>query len=367
MLTASDRFLDGLRYSHEVIVRAATLDANGDEKAEFRVKDGTLSVDGRRNIWRQVSVTLVADKPADLVNLDVRDTLKIERGIRFFDQTEEWVTLGLFKIQRVTQQYTGEVVQVEAYDFGSAIEDYRLVAPYAPYDEFSNPLTSVTAIEELVGAAFADRPTITIDSAINTGQYAPAGTVFTGSRWEAIQTLASGLGGVLYANPDGSFRLRYIEDGDPVWEANSGDGGVIVSVSSVRDRADQYNAVPVRWESPEGGGMTFVVDSDPLSPTYWDGPFGRKPLDEQQIATVTNSVEATVAAAGLLQQYKGFARSVSFTALANPLLEPFDVVRVRVGRFDEDHVIDSIQFNLESGTMSCETRLVRSTVPVVTP
>jgi hypothetical protein len=360
--------MDGLRHSHTVNSRVVLLNTDGSERAEFRVVDGSLTIDGRRNVWRQVDVTVAAKVPSDILLIDSRSTIRVERGIRYFDKTEEWVSVGVFKVQKVNQRWTGETADITAFDFGAVIDDYRLVLPYAPYDSDSNPLTSVTAIEELVATSFANPPLVRVDSAINTGQQPPAGTVFTGSRWDAIQSLSKGLGAVLHANVDGSFRLRVVDqEDDPVWRVNAGDGGVLVEVSSVRDRAEQYNAVPVRWETPDSGGLAFVVDDDPLSPTFWNGPFGRKPLEEQQITTVSNSIDAVVAAAGLLQQYKGFTRSVSFQSVANPLLEPFDVISLEVGRFREDHVVDSIRYNLGRGTMDCETRLVRESTPGVTP
>jgi len=367
MLTASQRFLDGLRHSHSVNARVVLLSNDGSELTEFRIVTGSVTLDGRRNIWRQVDVELAAKTPTDLLLLDVSDTIRVQRGIRYFDTTEEWVTIGVFKVQSINQDFPGNTVRVVGFDFGSVIEDFRLIAPYAPYDSSGNPLTTVTAIEELVRSAFPTPPTITIDSAINTGQQPPSGMAFTGSRWDAIQTLAKGLGAVVHATSTGSFRLRFITEDPPVWEVDAGNAGVLVGVESVRDRSEQYNAVPVRWETPEGGGLAFVVDNDPLSPTFWNGPFGRKPLEDQQLPTVTNSVEATVAAVGLLEQYKGFTRSVSFTAIANPLLEPFDVVTVDTGTLREDHVIDSIRYNLGTGTMDCETRLVRTSTQQVTP
>ena len=62
-----------------------------------------------------------------------------------------------------------------------------------------------------------------------------------------------------------------------------------------------------------------------------------------------------------VNQYKGFARSLSFTSITNPLLEPLDVVRVTTpdGKAD-DHIIDNINYSLGGATMSCETRLIRT-------
>jgi len=84
------------------------------------------------------------------------------------------------------------------------------------------------------------------------------------------------------------------------------------------------------------------------------------------IGTITSESEATAAAVALLDQYRGFARSLRFESIVNPLLEPNDVVKVSMpDGTSEEHVIDSITYGLGAATMSCETRMVRTDNPLL--
>jgi hypothetical protein len=119
--------------------------------------------------------------------------------------------------------------------------------------------------------------------------------------------------------------------------------------------------VTVTWESPSASGTVFVVDADPNSPTFWDGPWGRKTAPVQRLDTVTSEAQAIEAAYALLDQYKGASRQIDFRSVHNPLIEPFDVVRVQgyARNTPEEHVMDSVAYPLSGGEMSAETRQVK--------
>lgn len=362
MLTASEGFLNGLRYSHKVLSRASLLDrSTGEVLDTFDIVSGSLTIDSRSNIWRQVSMEITSPWEEKLAQLDVTDVLRVERGLRFFESTEEWVTVGDFYVQELSSTYSSRKVSVTGYDIGVAVDDYRLITPYAPQTEAGTPLTFVQAIQDLLEVAVPGAD-LDVDSEVDTSLSPPSGTVFTGSRWDALNQMGKSLGAVVHPTADNRFRIHKVnDDAQPVWEVASGVGGVLVEVRNTRSRREQYNAVQVRWETPNGSGVALVVDSDPASPTYWNGPFGRKPSPEESLPTVESNSAATQAAISLLNQYKGFARSLSFTSITNPLLEPLDVVRlVTPNGVSEDYIIDSISYGLGDGTMSCETRLVRT-------
>lgn len=365
MLSASAGFLNGLRYSHKIMARASLVDrATGGVLETYDVVSGSLSATSRSNVWRQVSVVLTSPWVERFASLDVTDILRIERGVRFFNKSEEWITVGEFFVQEIAHDFQSRRFTVTGYDAGAAIEDYRLITPYAPQTQAGAQLTFVQAIQDLISAVLPNA-TLQIGEGVDTGLVTAPSTVFTGSRWDAINQLAKGLGAVVHATVDNNFHIELVTDDDAaVWEAGSGRGGVLVGVSNVFSRREQYNAVQVRWESPNGSGMAFVVDNDPQSPTYWDGDFGRKPAPEESLPEVESEAAALTAATALLAQYKGFARSLSFTSITNPLLEPLDVVRITTpdGKAD-DYIVDSITYDLGMATMECETRLVRTVTP----
>ena len=365
MLQASDEFKSMLHSSHVIWVKASLVDAATDSVIEtFDVVDGAIQIDGRSNAWRTLDVTVASPFTEALDKIDVTGAIRIDRGVSHGSQPPtEWITLGTFYVQETRREYESGTVAIAAADIGQTIEDYSLITPYAPqYGD--QQMTFVQAITELIRAVHPSA-VVEVGDGVDTAMTTAAGTVFTGSRWDAINQLGNGLGAVVHTTTRNSFRIdKIIEGGEPVWFFHSNEAGTLVSVTSVRSRREQYNAVQVRWETPNGTGMAFVVDSDPDSPTYWDGPFGRKPAAEESLPEVDSHEAGLAAARAMLTQHKGFARSVNFKSVANPLIEPYDVVRVSTpDGHGEDHIIDSISLDLTAASMSAETRMVRTVVP----
>lgn len=370
MITATEKYKLALTGSHTALSRVVVLTPNPDntysEAETLAIASGSLTIDGRRNVWRQGTFTVVPAQqevldPLRAITVDTR--LRIERGIRFLDGSEEWVTIATLQVQEARERLGGAGLEVTAYDPGALVSDYSLITPYAPLDQAQQPLTTVDAIKDLVDIAVWDAITWTVDAGIDTVVVPPTGTVFSGSRWDAIVNLAKSLGAVVHARADGEWRIRKVETGavTPVATVQSGDYGVLVSTDILRSRREQYNAVPLRWESPAGGGLVFLVDNDSNSPTFWNGPFGRKPSPEQRVDTVTTEAQAIEAATALLEQSKGYSASIDFSMIHNPLLEPFDHINVEVNGVLEEHIIDSINYPLAGGVMSLQTRKVSVT------
>ena len=131
-----------------------------------------------------------------------------------------------------------------------------------------------------------------------------------------------------------------------------------------RGRRETFNGVRVIWEHEEDSGVAWATDDDPNSPTYWNGPFGRKTAPDQRLDTINTQEQAEEAAQALLSRFKGKASSVTFESVHNPLVEPFDVITVSatdaVARtvHNENHVLDQISYSLDVGEMTAKTRQV---------
>jgi len=371
MIPASDLYKQSLKTSHTAITRAQVWQPTKDNSYEYEkdlaVSAGTITIDGRRNIWRQGNLTLAPASGFDLSVFDSvtsRSRLKIQRGIKFIDGTIEWVTIATLAVQSSQRSLGNGTLSVSAYDPSSCIDDYTLITPYAPIGTDQQPLTTVAAIKDLVDIALWETAVWHVDPAVDQTVKPPAGTVFTGSRWDAINNLAKSLSAQVSVDQNGEWHLDKIQTSDWVAceTAATGVNGVIVDGTTAQDRRDIYNAVPLRWEGPSGGGLVFMVDNDPESPTYWNGPFGRKPSSEQRVDTVTTEAQAIDAAKALLAQYKGFTATVRFSQLHNPLLEPTDVLEIVVPeyRLHQLHVIDAISYNLIAGAMDIESRAVKN-------
>lgn len=371
MIAASPLYKEMLSFSHTALTRAQVWQPTSENSYVYEktlaVSAGSLTIDGRRNIWRQANLSLA---PASGFELSVFDSvtnearLVIQRGIRFIDGSEEWVSIATLTVQSADRNLGEGTLRVTGYDPSSCIDDYSLITPYAPFDSKQQKLTTVEAIKDLVDIALWEKAVWHIGAGVDTKVFPSDGTVFTGSRWDAVNNLAKSLSAQVHVDPVGEWHLELIQTGD--WVAvdsfTTGENGVIVDGVSAKDRRDVFNAVPLRWEGPNIGGLVFVVDNDPASPTFWNGPFGRKPASEQKVDTVTSQAQAVEAATALLAQYKGFTATVKFTSLHNPLIEPGDVLEVVVPEYKlhQLHVVDAITYQLTAGSMALETRAVKN-------
>lgn len=381
MLAASEKFKAHLRASHTALLRVGVWlpQAGGYEFAGYTgVVAGSLSIDGTRQVRRQggmqlaslestlgVRATTAAGREDIAALTTSSGRLVVEWGIRFPDLTEEWVAVALLRVEETTvDSITGTVTVGSALDLGGIVTDAAIIVPFVPYDGLT-PMTMLAAIMALVDDAYptGQAPDWDVDPRVDATTRVPEGTVLVGDRWTAIQNFAAALDVEVYCDHAGVWRvLPNGEERTPVWMVTPGVDGVLVGEVSTFTRRDQFNAAGVRWESPDGGeGLAFVVDDDPASPTYWDGPFGKKPRPEETNQTITTPQQAEARARALLAASKGRERGISLTALHMPLLEPGDVVGVALPNGTaERHVIDSIALPLgPGGTMTMQTRLVR--------
>jgi hypothetical protein len=363
VIQASQKFRDALPYSHQAVTRVVVLQPNSahsyDATDTLEVASGSVTLDGGRNIRRQGSITLAPGSFSDLTPLEKiteQSRLRVERGIKFIDGTTEWVTIAVLAVQSAAMSLGKGTCAVNAYDPSACIEDFGLITDYTPTG------TCVDEIKHLVDDALWEKAVWTVDAGIDTVVKPADGTVLKGGRWQAINTLATSLGAQVFCDNEGHWRLAKIDTTFTHIAAalHTGDGGVIIDGSSAKNRQDLFNAVVVRWDDPNGGGTVIRTDNDPKSPTYWDGPFGKRPAQEQSISSIDTQQQAEKAADALLAEKKGFTATVDFQSLHNPLLEPGDCLDVKVGTvLHQIHVIDSISYNLTGGAMSCKTRAVR--------
>lgn len=379
MIPASDEFKAALRSSHVALTRAVVLEPQSDntysEGETLAVASGNLNIDGTRNIWRQGSFVLAPASPFLLDPLDQIDgstRLRIDRGIRMFNGLEEWVTIATLQVQQASRSLDEGTLRVDAYDLGSSVQDYDVKVWNPTADSVvsllgktaGTELTNVEAIQYLVAEAQWDTPIWTIDDDVDTEAIPPVGTTFTGNRWTAINNLAKAIGCIVNAEYDGTWRIRQNDTAPAVMSVVEGTpDGVLVERTLKQSRREMFNGVTVTWETPTTSGTVFVVDSDPNSTTYWDGPWGRRTAPAQRLDTVTTEEQAIDAAYALLEQYRGRQSQIDFRSVHNPLLEPFDIVSVnqyepsgRTAGVTEDHVMDAIQYPLMGGEMSGETR-----------
>ena len=92
-----------------------------------------------------------------------------------------------------------------------------------------------------------------------------------------------------------------------------------------------------------------ATDSNPESPTYYLGSFGKVPRFYAS-SFIRTDEQAQQAAQLILDRELGTTQRVTFGSVVDPTLEPGDVARITRAALgiDEDHVVDTLTIPLEA-------------------
>lgn len=345
---------------HRVAVVARVYDMAG-VWTDLPVVDGSVTLDSTAAVRGRCDLTL---EGTDWVPLAADDRLapygneiNLRRGIYLPDGSTETVSLGWFGIEDVDVTDDGGLeTKVTGLDRANRLSLAKFEEP------FEIP-AGVTISEGILLVAQLAWPDVPYDPAL------PGMTAWTISRgitpdgddrWEFMQGLAKAVGMVLYFDGDGVLTLKPYADAGTVATFREGEGGVLLTASRGWSRTNSFNRVIATGENTDENAVYRAVatDDNPLSPTYYYGPFGKVPRFYTS-TWIKSNVQAQDAAAAVLAQEIGTASNVSFGIVPNPALEPEDtvkIVRVRAG-IDEEHILDSVTIGLSADeSMSGTTR-----------
>lgn len=355
MYPVSDLFLQTLRDSHAIEHRVDAYRAGVLTLANVPISDGSVNVDSGSQIRRTLSLK-IAD-PAldpgndpDAVLAPYGAELHVRTGIRFPNGTIEWVPLGWFRVEQVAIS-SSDTLALSASDRAAYIKDARFSVLAS--------VTSNTIPTEIARLITTARPGTVVDDL--TGSTAATPNVFwEQERWPAINDLADAIGADVYFTPEGDAVIAPVPaiDDPPVWWVDAGETGVMIESATETTREGTYNAVIASGEAAETAPVTAtVVDDNPSSPTYYDGPFGKKPYFYTS-PFITTTAQATSAAQAILDRVRGMSRQLTLTSVPNPALEGGDVIRVRFADGSvETHLVDAFSIPLNpDGSSSITTR-----------
>jgi hypothetical protein len=350
--------------SHSRKIRATAFGASIGMLSGLPVSGGQVTVDAGSQVRRTASV-VIADPT--LWPADPRDILApygtellLEYGIVIPGYGTEWVPLIRGVItdtgrQRPHRSGQGPIT-ISLADRSLRVAEDRLDAP-------TQTVSGALATAEIrrfiqgtlgVGVTVADRT--------GSAQVAPVMEIER-ERWrDGVEKLADSIGAECFADPQGTFVIRtqpQITDA-PAWEIRSGRGGTLVSKRESLTRERVYNRVIATGQRTDGTPpvRSVVTDTDPLSPTRWDGAFGRKSRYYSS-PLLTTTGQCTTAATAILARARGLAAQVALESIVNPALDAGDVIRVHdQGRWQE-HIIDTVTIPLSLGeAQSISTRSV---------
>lgn len=362
MWPASSRLLAALTTSHAVVTKVQAW-RNGVLLGDIDVAGGQVSITARSRVRRTFEFTaaeaLYPTEPDDMLS-PYGTEIWAWRGVEFGD-LQDLVPVFRGRVEHVDDrsQFDGEI-SVRCLDLFATVNDAR----------FENPRAAPTGqgvaatIQQLIVEAIPDASFV-VAAGVDTSSAVPAGLMWDRDRGQAIDDLAKAIGAEVYADPTGTFRIRPVPTiNDPaVWTVAEGANGTLVTTGRTVSREGVYNVVVVTGERATNTLpiLATVADTDPMSPTYVGGPFGRTPRFYSS-PLVTTSDQATTAGQALLARSIGATRTRNITAVPNPAQEAGDVITVTVAAGTETHIADTITLPLHavSGSMSIGTRSTKA-------
>lgn len=266
--------------------------------------------------------------------------------------TEE-VPLGVFVITEVDVKDEGTDVRisVQGEDRSIRVARNRWTDPY-PVTQGTNVVDAVT---DLLEDRYADVEVVAVSSTSTVGR-AVLGQETSNDPWADARKIADAAGLDLFFDGEGRARLQPVASvegatADAVYE--EGADAVLLSLSRRLDAKTTYNGVIVTGEgtSNDTPVRAEAWDEDVSSPTYRYGPFGEVPLfySSPLVTTVEQALETAEAR---LRKVTGLAEGIEWTLIADPSLEPGDVVQVvnPATRTRRVLVLDSVSIPLDIGS-----------------
>lgn len=364
MQTRSARWDAAIASSHRVITQCDVLFNRATVVSSLNVVGGQITLDRTASILGRLSIELAEPTRVPTVSGGVLTPygyeLAVRRGIAYPDGTTELMALGVFPIQASKTDDTLQT-SITALDRSQQVVDARFEDDYS----IAAGTNYGTAIAAMVAAGVSGLTYVFT----STGFTTPLLTFTAQSnRWEAAQGMAKSIGCELYFDGLGQCVLRPepSPSATAVWTVAEGAGGVLVSSSLALDRQGAYNRVIASG----GNGSTTTVyrgiatDNNSSSPTYYFGPFGKKPRFYSSPFIASNA-QADSAAAAILTAGLGLGRSLDLSAVPNPAVEPGDpiqVTRTLLG-INEVHIPDVITIGLganQAMTMATRARQTAS-------
>lgn len=353
MWPVSQQFQDALTTSHTVIQRAdvyygGTLRAEG-----VPVMSGSVTVDRNSKVRRTCQVTLATDERVDSTEsmyLPNGGEIVLYRGIDF-GPTEELVPLGVFRIDTLNVQQPAGTISLQGSDRSVMVQDDKFIAP-----EAASGQSVKDEIIRLVTSSIAGGVTV-VDNMPSYDLPMQPDVVWEQERWDAIESLADSLNASVFFDQIGRLEIIQVPvaTDTPVKAITAGD--VVINKTTNMSRLATFNALVLTGDQVGDEDIRSVAyDTDPTSPTFWDGPFGHRPKFFRS-TFITTQTDADHTAAEMLARETALPRKVTFTMIPDPSLEGGDVVEITfTNGVTERHMIDTIQIGLAaSDAMTVQT------------
>ncbi|WP_432789236.1 DUF5047 domain-containing protein [Brevibacterium sp. K11IcPPYGO002] len=289
--------------------------------------------------------------------------IRVFMRMHYDRHTVETVPLGVYRVEEVSQAgLRPGRAQVDGLSLEAQVQDER----------FHQPRTLPIGTGQYWATTLIKEVLPEVSMSWRLGSSLTPQLVEERDRWGLIDgrsrdpSIAKSLGGRVFCDSRGSFVAAPVPtlENEPVWELVAGAGGALVEPQQTLSRDGVYNQVVASGASENGQppvGPAVASDVDPVSPTYYKGPFGAVPLFYTS-KLLTTFPQCQAAALSLLAPRLGLKQTVSVSALVNYAIEPDDVISVTMpDGHEENHIVDSVSYSLTGSTMSMQTRSTTST------
>ncbi len=362
MRPVSDKFLAAVSGPHQIATRVDLMLGGIVIESDVGIADGRVTLDRTAATLGRFTAKLIEPDRLPLGPTSLFTPfgyeLAVWRGVTFADGTDpELVPLGVFPIQRSSVDGVTLLADLNAMDRSQTIRDAGFEDDYT----VAAGTNYGTAIQTMLNARVAG-----LTYSFASTSYTTPLLTFTPDMdpWAEAQKMARNIGMELYFDGLGvcTMRPEPTTSGTSVLTIAEGDNGVLTAASKDLDRGPAYNRVIAYGVNASNTAVPRAVatDDDPTSPSYYYGPFGKKPR-RYASPFITTNAQALSAAEAILASNIGVAASVDFGLVPNPALEAGDVALIVREALDvnELHLIDvlSIGLSAESG-MTGRTRLV---------
>ncbi|MDX3006743.1 DUF5047 domain-containing protein [Kribbella solani] len=370
MRPVSDKFLETLRGSHLAVFRARVqsgfLIGTNPGGTELPILAGDVQFSATADIRSTLNLTTSWPWPASATDTlaPYGSYIYVERGLAYGNAQREWVGLGYYRIDTIEQDTApdGEIV-ISGSDRNAGLRDARFEAP----QQFPLTWTNGDVVNALIWGVYNFAGIIEWDSPAVRDDTINRTIITENDRLPVLLDLLTSLGKIGYWDQRGIFVIKTPPDvtGAPTWTVDAGANGVLVQMRRGLTREGVYNAVVATGEAGDtkAPARGVAYDLNPNSPTYYNGGFGKVPRFYSSPFITTNA-QARTAANALLRQQLGLPYQVDLSSIANPALEPYDVLQVAYPKtsrnralLTETHVIDQITIPLTpKAPVSLKTR-----------
>ncbi len=292
------------------------------------VVEGDVSLDDVA-VRRSLNLTLV-DPHGDLTPTTAKDLLapkgteiRVLRGL-LVDGEYEWVPLGVFGIAapKVSAHgNAGTVIELSGFDRVDAVRSRRFAAPWV--------IARDTLTHEAIAEIVATRLPGTTMRITTTGNTTPA-LVFDrlSDPWDAVRNIADADALAAYFDPLGTFIVtpELVQETGVVYEP--GPQSLLLDSEREIDAERTYSGVQVSSEHPDTDPVFYEIwDLDTKSPTYADGPFGRRPFGFSS-PVIRTLAQAEIAARTLLPRVTRMRQTATLHTVGHPGHDVGDIVTV---------------------------------------